>query len=384
MDEFARRTMRTRKGNGTRSACQVDSQAAGAKWPNKEYRREIRSRSWADSLSLGLLISVAVGILGVSGCNEGSSSEDRQGVSSGKLPRAGAGVDSSEASNPEKDIEADAGVLDCGALTAAQCPAGDRCAVIKGSAYDEKRHCLEEASAVGCGNAGGGQAITLARDPSGQIWLFPDTRAPKDWTIVPSEDGSWDPSWPRCEAGVLDCGALTAARCAAEDRCAVIKGSAFDEKRHCLEEASAVGCGTAGAGGAITLARDPSGQTWLFPDTRAPKDWTIVPSEGGPWDPSWPRCDAGVLDCGALTAAQCAAEDRCAVIKGSAYDEKRHCLEEARAVGCGTAGAGGAMTLARDPSGQTWLFPDTRTPKGWAIIPHEDGAFANWPRCSTL
>lgn len=118
---------------------------------------------------LGPLMFLAVASAGQFGC-QGASSDGEQTAGS---------------ASPGPDTTAF-----CDALPVEQCPvdaawpAGNRCAVITGVAYDEARSCLGERKVVGCGTAGAGTAMTCARDPSGVTWLFPDTRVPRDWTTV--------------------------------------------------------------------------------------------------------------------------------------------------------------------------------------------------------
>lgn len=251
---------------GARSGTQIDPKAVDATWRDDARRRTIGKWPCTGALSLGLLISAAVVIQGALGCN---------GASRGAMQTAGS-------ENPDPEATAS-----CASLSVEKCsvdtawPSGSRCTVVSGTSYDGAKRCQDGNRAAACRDALADcrTAVVYATDPAGRTWQLPETCTPAGWTVVHPQDGQYV-NWPSCDGGdvppALDCGALTADRCETESRCALIAGTPYDETRNCRGERRVVGCGTAGGGTMITCARDPSGVTWFFGDTRNPKGWTAV------------------------------------------------------------------------------------------------------------
>lgn len=232
-----------------------------------------RSRS-TTARSLGLVIFIGMASPGLLGCDRWPSDGTHPAGSGNRGPEAAAS---------------------CESLSAEQCwvhtewPPGSRCAVILGTAYDAARRCYDENVPAGCteASAGCGGAITFASDPAGRTWRVLETCTPAGWTVIHPQEGEYA-SWPRCEGNgggpaAAECGALSVEACETDSRCAVITGAAYDEASTCLGARRVVGCGTAGGSTVGTCARDPSGLTWFFPDSRTPRGWNTVPC------PPYPR-----------------------------------------------------------------------------------------------
>lgn len=250
---------------GARSATDIDSQAAEARWPGRARRGT--SGRWAGTSARSLvLISAAVVIQGVLGCN-------------GAPPDA---MQSAGSANPAPEATAS-----CESLSVEKCaldtwwPSGRRCTVVSGTSYDAAKQCQDGYTAVACRDALADcrTAVVYATDPAGRTWQLSDVCTPGGWTVIHPQDGRYA-DWPRCDGSdvppALDCGALMVDRCGTESGCAVITGFPYDETRSCGGDRSVVGCATAGASTRVTCARDPSGVTWFFADTRHPTGWTVL------------------------------------------------------------------------------------------------------------
>lgn len=260
--------------------------AADATWPDKACRRTIGRWPRTSALSRGVLLCAAVAIQGLLGCNGGSPGATQSAGSGTPVPQPAAS---------------------CESLSVDQCevygwwPSGTRCKAVIGTPFDAAKQCHGGIGAVACRDvtlSGCDAAFVYATDPTGRIWQLPDTCTPGGWTVIHPQDGQYV-DWPPCDGSevppAFDCGALTVDRCDTDSRCHVITGAPYDETRNCyLGGTTVVGCGTAGAGQSLTCARDPSGMTWVFPDTRNPKGWTAV------WPCPYPQTACSALSSGGI------------------------------------------------------------------------------------
>lgn len=239
-------------------------EAVDPTWRDQARRRTSGRWPRTSALSRGALISAAVALQGVLGCN---------GTGPGETRSAGTGT-------PEPQAAAS-----CESLSVEQCavsarwPEGHRCEAVIGTSFETARRCQVGMSAVACRDAtraGCDAAVVYATDPTGRVWRLPDTCAPGGWTVIHPQDGQYA-DWSSCDGSEADCGALTIDLCEMDSRCLLITGTPYDETRICIiGKSRVVGCGSIGASAMGTCARDPSGVTWVFPDTRNPRGWTAV------------------------------------------------------------------------------------------------------------
>ncbi|HWV37070.1 MAG TPA: hypothetical protein VN033_01175 [Vulgatibacter sp.] len=110
--------------------------------------------------------------------------------------------------------------------------------------------------------------------------------------------------------------------------------------------------------------------------------------EGEPAPGDLPMHGSAIEETGACaerTHETCAEGDGCRTLHAARYDEDRGCRHEAEPVGCmaADAGCGDALTHARDPAGNEWLFFDTCIPKGWKhfLETQADRDAADGPLC---
>ena len=74
-------------------------------------------------------------------------------------------------------------------------------------------------------------------------------------------------------------------------------------------------------------------------------------------------------ECRVKAPEECGSDLLCQEIEGQLIDEESDCLGPFESVGCKSAAAdgGAAITEARSPDGQCWVFPDTSVPLNWEV-----------------
>lgn len=246
---------------------------------------------WTTALSLGFLMSVSVGTLGVFGCGGGASSEAKPSADDAQPPAQSPGAGADAAGSGASQLDP---VSLCRSLSAERCedhtqwPRGVRCSPVLGTLYEDARRCQDNYEIAGCMEApmqcadARTAALVFAADPTGRTWQITYPCMPNGWTVIHPQDGQYS-DWPPCVAPPpppFDCGALSIEQCKTESRCAPIGAGRVDETRNCVGEGGYVGCGldTGGGGNCQTAcARDPSGQMWYFGSTTGmPRDWPTV------------------------------------------------------------------------------------------------------------
>lgn len=258
----------------------------------------------------------------------------------------------------------------CEDLSLANCEQRQDCRVIDGRKVYEAQQCLMSSEPLGCMpvDVDCGDALTPAKDPSGQCYWFPSTCVPDGWE---SFFGTSE-----CEVGdyrLCACEEYSAANCDESNGCTKIYGRRGIIEDQCLLDSEAVGCmsASAGCGAAITFALDPTGDCYQLPSGCIPKGWSAPDAtsecnyESFPDDKS---CDTSSLACEDLTAAQCNDREGCGMISGRRVDTDKQCLLDYEIVGCGFLGAGcdGAITLALGPGGECYWFSSGCIPTGWS------------------
>jgi len=165
--------------------------------------------------------------------------------------------------------------IECSSRTVADCSGDGLCNPIIGSRLSEAASCADAGEYVTCQDLFGcGEAVTYARDPSGDLWRFPDTCTPAGWAVDYPLEPVFECANQKATADT--CVSRPEADCSGDGRCNAIVGSRFTETAPCGEPGRFVTCEElAGCGEVLTYARDPSGDLWRFPDTCTPEGWPV-------------------------------------------------------------------------------------------------------------
>jgi len=299
---------------------------------------------------------------------------------------AASGVVISCNSDAEKGPEVEA----CRLLAPAPCAAEARCRVLSATRYEADKVCRHGPQAVGCMDKEllCPQALTFAKDPSGNTWQFQDGCIPNAWQSF--EGGEADHAaaeGPVCSE-LSTCSSLPPGKCAAEAGCRVLSGMRYEVEKVCRHEPAEVGCTDSkqSCSSVLTFAKDPSGNTWVFPSRCIPNTWK--PFEGGEADHAaaeGPLCSAAPA-CSSLPPGQCAAKAECQTLSGIRYEVDKVCRHPKAVVGCMDSHllCTQAFTYAKDPAGNTWQFPNGCIPNSWQSFAggKADEAAAEGPLCS--
>ena len=176
--------------------------------------------------------------------------------------------------------------------------------------------------------------------------------------------GSAAPDGGTGGAEFFDCTPLSAAACAADDRCSLLTASPVYPG--CSRTEQPIACtALTGCGQLATRARDPEGREWIFDDTCLPDGWQPLP-----WTAACGSGDAGAggsgpsSGCSSLGIATCTTAPGCVVLRARLLSSPPGSPDEP--VGCVDDGACRDVNItARDPQGRDWAFPDTCIPDGW-------------------
>lgn len=181
--------------------------------------------------------------------------------------------------------------------------------------------------------------------------------------------------------------------CADDAGCLVLTAMNYDVANSCRYRSEPVACAEAGpgCGDALTYATDPTGRTWLFPDTCIPEGWQAFQecqadrdAAEGPWcledpepedpepedpEPEDPEPEVPEGACSDLPLDGCT-DAGCRVVAAIRYEASEGCRYPSEPVACIEAGTGCADALgyATDPDGRTWLFGDLCIPDGWQLF----------------
>jgi hypothetical protein len=73
--------------------------------------------------------------------------------------------------------------------------------------------------------------------------------------------------------------------------------------------------------------------------------------------------------CSKLAESECSAHDKCVVLSARRVNLELDCVEpDPQVVGCGALGQEPLVTMAKDPTGKTWVFPNASYPLGWTVV----------------
>jgi hypothetical protein len=295
----------------------------------------------------------------------------------------------------------------CEQLPLAACAGDPRCVPFAARRFDATRRCAQpRAVLLACATVpeserGCDDAMTQARDPSGQLWEFSNSCIPPGFTSVTfsqlgfSETGAIPDGWPACESE-SSCMLLAPEACAHDARCTEIRGRRFDAKRACRSaETEPLGCmdASSACGDAITLGRATEA-TYEFTGTCLPRGFSRVdlddlvsqPSSLPSSTPSrWPACSPE-RTCAELSVGDCTKQHGCAPVSGRRLDSSRQCIGATTAVSCADADVScpPSIKYASHPStSEIWEFGDC-LPADWKRFEASDFGTAgvpSWAAC---